>query len=68
MAKADRLISGMPNVLLALHVLCEAARGADSFWAPYLAILPSSFTTPLFASPEDLEHLYGSPVHQQVIE
>ena len=30
--ESDQLLAGMPNVALALHVLCELYRGADSPW------------------------------------
>ncbi|KXZ46488.1 hypothetical protein GPECTOR_43g924 [Gonium pectorale] len=42
-----------PQQLLACHLLHEVAKGAGSFWAPYLRQLPRSYTSlPNFA-PED---------------
>lgn len=43
----DPLVCQMPNVTLALHVLAELGRGAASQWAPYIATLPATYTTPL---------------------
>lgn len=34
----------------------------DSFWRPYLDVLPKNYTNfPIFYSPEDLDWLTGSP-------
>ncbi len=36
----DRILQAMPNIVMALHVLCERMTN-DSLWKPYLSILPS---------------------------
>ncbi|XP_041353715.1 actin-histidine N-methyltransferase-like isoform X2 [Gigantopelta aegis] len=58
----DKIMQAMPNITLALHLLCEKKK-ADSFWKPYIDILPSSYTTPLYFGEDDLQHLKGSPAH-----
>ena len=39
--------------LLAAHLLKEAARGAESFWAPYIRSLPPSYTTAMCFTEEE---------------
>ncbi|PVD25870.1 hypothetical protein C0Q70_13534 [Pomacea canaliculata] len=56
----DKILQVMPNVTLAMHLLIEF-KVADSFWKPYLAILPHTYNTPLYLTPEELQHLKGSP-------
>lgn len=51
----------MPNVALALHLLNELY-DSNSFWAPYLKALPSSYDTVMYFTAEDLKELKGSPV------
>ncbi|KAK7103751.1 actin-histidine N-methyltransferase-like [Littorina saxatilis] len=58
--KEDKILQVMPNVTLAIHLLVEL-KSPDSFWKPYLDALPSSYSTPLYFSPEELQHLKGSP-------
>ncbi|XP_048578650.1 actin-histidine N-methyltransferase isoform X2 [Nematostella vectensis] len=53
-------LRSMPHVVLALHVLCERLH-EDSTWAPYLNILPRSYSTCLYFSPDDMMALQGSP-------
>eukprot|EP00035_Acanthoeca_spectabilis_P038170 m.50743 g.50743 ORF g.50743 m.50743 type:complete len:492 (+) comp9025_c0_seq2:224-1699(+) len=56
----DPLVCQMPNVTLALHVLAELGRGAASQWAPYIATLPATYTTPLYYTLEEFGLLRGS--------
>ncbi|XP_078429596.1 rubisco methyltransferase family protein [Wolffia australiana] len=49
-----------PWVSLALFILRERAKGAESFWKPYLDILPASTDSPLFWSEEQLSELQGT--------
>ncbi|XP_062569991.1 actin-histidine N-methyltransferase-like [Saccostrea cucullata] len=63
----DKILQAMPSVVLALHVLCER-RQADSFWKPYINVLPNEYTTPLYFLPEDLLHLKGSPAQSDCIK
>ena len=38
MIQEDRILQAMPNIVMALHVLCEKM-ASNSFWKPYLSIL-----------------------------
>ena len=38
MIDEDRILQAMPNIVMALHVLCERMN-PQSFWKPYLGIL-----------------------------
>ncbi|XP_076441686.1 actin-histidine N-methyltransferase-like [Babylonia areolata] len=58
--REDKILQVMPNVTLAMHLLVES-KSPKSFWKPYLDILPDSYTTPLYFSPDELQHLKGSP-------
>ncbi|GJN34030.1 hypothetical protein PR202_gb22663 [Eleusine coracana subsp. coracana] len=49
-----------PWVAVALLLLREAARGADSPWAPYLAILPRQTDSTIFWSEEELLEIQGT--------
>ncbi|KAK6183292.1 hypothetical protein SNE40_010798 [Patella caerulea] len=57
----DKILQAMPNITLALHLLCEKHQ-PDSFFQPYINILPTSYSTPLYFTPEELQNLKGSPV------
>lgn len=67
MIKEDCILKVMPNIVLSLFVLCECHEVEKSVWAPYLKVLPSTYTTPLYASIEDLQKLKGSPSLSDVI-
>ncbi|KAJ8975461.1 hypothetical protein NQ317_000892 [Molorchus minor] len=56
----DQILKNMSNVTLAIFLLVQKFK-QDSFWKPYIDILPSSYSTVLYFSVEDLEHLKGSP-------
>ncbi|CAL5088390.1 unnamed protein product [Urochloa decumbens] len=49
-----------PWVAVALLLLREVARGADSPWAPYLAILPRQTDSTIFWSEEELLEIQGT--------
>ncbi|XP_040383465.1 fructose-bisphosphate aldolase-lysine N-methyltransferase, chloroplastic [Oryza brachyantha] len=49
-----------PWVAVALLLLRELARGADSPWAPYLAILPRQTDSTIFWSEEELLEIQGT--------
>ncbi|EIM83024.1 SET domain-containing protein [Stereum hirsutum FP-91666 SS1] len=51
---------------LILCMMWEEAQGASSRWSTYLASLPSSFDTPMFWSPDDLEELKGTSVVDKI--
>ncbi|CAH0559894.1 unnamed protein product [Brassicogethes aeneus] len=58
--KNDQILKNMPNVALAIYLLLEKFTD-NSFWKPYLDILPKSYTTVLYFTIEELEELKGSP-------
>lgn len=58
--KEDRIVETMSNVLLALHLISEFDK-KDSFWKPYINILPSTYQTPLYLSTAELRTLKPSP-------
>ena len=43
-----------PHQALATFLLYEDSNGVDSFWSPYIALLPQSYTTPAFFNQEGL--------------
>ncbi|KAK0741397.1 hypothetical protein B0T18DRAFT_332802 [Schizothecium vesticola] len=47
---------------LILVLLHERARGASSPWKPYLDLLPTTFSTPMFWTPSELLALQTSPL------
>ncbi|KAG2634976.1 fructose-bisphosphate aldolase-lysine N-methyltransferase, chloroplastic-like isoform X2 [Panicum virgatum] len=49
-----------PWVAVALLLLREVARGADSPWAPYLAVLPRQTDSTIFWSEEELLEIQGT--------
>lgn len=56
----DPMLKTMSNVVLALHLLIEKNSPA-SFWEPYINVLPSSYNTVLYFTPDDFMALKGSP-------
>ncbi|XP_046840000.1 actin-histidine N-methyltransferase-like isoform X2 [Xenia sp. Carnegie-2017] len=62
----DRLLQVMPNVVLAIKLLDECYKD-NSFWKPYIDILPRKFTIPLFFSLEELSLLKGSQILNKVL-
>lgn len=60
LASRDPLLIHMPNVALALLLLLQR-RDPQSFWKPYVNILPQKYTTVLYFSPDEMLHLKGSP-------
>ncbi|KAK1630766.1 hypothetical protein QYE76_005081 [Lolium multiflorum] len=49
-----------PWVSVSLLILREAARGGDSLWAPYLAILPRQTDSTIFWSEQELLEIQGT--------
>ncbi|KAK3913777.1 Actin-histidine N-methyltransferase [Frankliniella fusca] len=66
LAKRDPLIVHMPNVALALLLLLHR-RDPESFWKPYINMLPSKYTTVLYFSPEEVLQLKGSPAFEMAL-
>ncbi|KAJ8922590.1 hypothetical protein NQ315_007620 [Exocentrus adspersus] len=57
----DQILKNMHNVTLSIFLLLEKFK-ENSFWKPYIDILPKIYTTVLYFSTEELEELKGSPV------
>ena len=62
----DPILSQMPNVALAFHILNEMY-DSNSFWSPYLNTLPSSYDTVMYYTPKEIELLKGSPAFGIII-
>mmetsp|Transcript_12678 Transcript_12678/g.18676 ORF Transcript_12678/g.18676 Transcript_12678/m.18676 type:complete len:488 (-) Transcript_12678:167-1630(-) len=52
----------MPDEVLALHLMVERKKGAESFWGPYIQILPREYDTPIFWAEREREALAGTNV------
>ncbi|RCN41901.1 hypothetical protein ANCCAN_12115 [Ancylostoma caninum] len=62
----DIIVQNMANVGLALF-LCAQRVKKDSRWTAYLNVLPSTYTTPLFYTEEELQYLKPSPVFEEAL-
>jgi len=47
-----------------LHLMMERARGVESHLQPYIALLPASFTTPVFYTEKELALLHGTALFE----
>lgn len=56
----ELILKTMPNVALAIFLLLEKSK-KDSFWKPYLDILPNTYSTVLYFTPDELRELQSSP-------
>lgn len=56
----DRMLQNMPNVALAMFLLVEKFSN-NSFWKPYIDILPTKYTTVLYFTNKELLELDNSP-------
>lgn len=65
--RGDRLLKGMPNVSLAVFILSEKLK-PDSFWQPYLNMLPSSYGIPLYFTPAEIQLLQGSTMYSDAMK
>ncbi|KAK9763142.1 hypothetical protein K7432_010461 [Basidiobolus ranarum] len=53
--------SSLPgHILLKVYLIHERLQGVNSFWYPYLAALPKTFSTPLWFSPDEFKVLKGT--------
>jgi len=59
LVQSDPLLSSMPNVALAVHLLSEVYK-MDSKWRPYINILPRHYTNILYFDTSDIENLKGT--------
>ena len=64
--KNDRLLQSLPSAALSLYLLAERWN-PDSFWRPYIDMLPKTYTIPLFYSVDEVRMLEGSPVYLEVL-
>lgn len=63
----DPILSQMPNISLALYLLHERCN-PESFWSPYIKILPDSYDTPMYFTLEELQSLRGSNAFDEAIK
>lgn len=63
----DNILRVMQNACLVLHVYSEKLKG-NSFWKPYLDILPTSYSTVLYFSIEEMQELKGSPAFGEALK
>ncbi|XP_030854652.1 actin-histidine N-methyltransferase [Strongylocentrotus purpuratus] len=67
LVRGDRLLKGMPNVSLAIFILSEKLK-SDSFWKPYLDVLPSSYSLPLYFTPDEIQLFQGSTMYGECLK
>ncbi|OWR46539.1 histone-lysine N-methyltransferase setd3 like protein, partial [Danaus plexippus plexippus] len=63
----DPLLQNMPNVTLALFLLLEK-NNPNSFWKPYIDVLPEKYSTVLYFNSEELAELRPSPVFESSLK
>nr|CAI5851764.1 unnamed protein product [Callosobruchus analis] len=63
----DQLLRGMPTVAMSIYLLYEKFKN-NSFWRPYLDILPDIYSTALYFTKEELEELHGSPTLENALK
>ncbi|XGW18065.1 hypothetical protein V3C99_002568 [Haemonchus contortus] len=64
--ESEVIVQNMANVGLALFICAHKVK-TDSKWAPYLNVLPSFYTTPLFYTEDELQLLKPSPVFEEAL-
>ncbi|XP_026749451.3 actin-histidine N-methyltransferase [Galleria mellonella] len=63
----DPLLQNMPNITLSLFLLLEK-NNPDSFWKPYIDILPEKYSTILYFTAEELAELRPSPAFESALK
>lgn len=63
---SDPLLTAIPSLVLILKLMIEA-NNKSSFFAPYIKILPRSFTIPMFRTPQEIALLKGTSVMGMII-
>lgn len=58
-AKMVSLLANMPNISLAFFLMIERLN-PNSFWKPYLDVLPDRYSTVLYFTPTELQELKGN--------
>ncbi|GIY12281.1 actin-histidine N-methyltransferase [Caerostris darwini] len=64
---SDAILQHMPNVQIAMHLLTELL-DPKSFWLPYISILPSSYSTILYFTLNEIKELQKSPAIDEVLK
>lgn len=54
------VLDAMPNVRLAVTLVIERLNGNDSFWKPYIDLLPERYSTVMYFTPHEMNELKGS--------
>lgn len=67
LCKNDPMLAHMPNIILALFLLLEKFK-EDSFWKPYIESLPTSYTTVMCFTLQELDELKGSPTYEPAMK
>ncbi|XP_057661907.1 actin-histidine N-methyltransferase [Diorhabda carinulata] len=62
----DDLLGNMPNITLAVFLLYEKYK-SESFWKPYIDILPNTYNTVLYFTVDELLELKGSPTFEKAL-
>ncbi|KAL4715759.1 hypothetical protein ACJJTC_006338 [Scirpophaga incertulas] len=65
--QVDPLLQNMPNITLALFLLLEKCN-PDSFWKPYVDILPEKYSTILYFTSDEIALLKPSPVFESTLK
>nr|CAD7587343.1 unnamed protein product [Timema genevievae] len=65
--RKDPMLQHMPNVALSLLLLAEKFN-PDSFWRPYIKVLPTLYTTVLYFTTSELQELKGSPTLEPTLK
>lgn len=65
--KRDPILQHMGNISLSLHVLGECAN-PQSAWQPYLRMLPATYDTTHYFTPDQVHGLKGSPALDEAIK
>lgn len=54
------VLNTMPNVKLSFALAIERLNGGDSFWKPYIDMLPERYPTVMYFTPNELAELKGT--------
>jgi len=61
-------VLGQDNFMALVLLLMFESDQADSHWAPFLAMIPTTFDTPLFWEDEHLQMIEGSPLFSETLD
>lgn len=68
LTETDKFVRPHSNVLLALHLLEEQARGDRSFWRDYIALLPKQYSNVLYFDSDDMRLMQKSAAYVQAVK